>query len=248
LTRRGGADLHARPKPADRLIVALDVESLDTARALIGALAAHVGWFKVGSELFTREGPRACALVKDAGAKLFLDLKFHDIPNQVHGAVKSALSLGADMLTVHASGGPAMLRAARESAEKSGRADAILVAVTVLTHFSEEEFNALFAATRRVEDSVIAFARVARESGMTGVVASARELPAIKRALGHDFVVVTPGIRLPGAGPDDQTRVVTPEQALRDGADYIVVGRPITAAKDPAAACGEMLKRMSLGE
>lgn len=229
----------------DRLIVAIDVDSLAAARALIGTLASRVRWFKIGSELFTREGPAAARLVKESGAKLFLDLKYHDIPNQVQGSVRSALALGADLLTLHASGGPAMLRAARQAADEANRKDAILVAVTVLTHFSESEFNSIFATTRALEASVLALARVAREGGMNGVVASARELPAIKRELGNDFFVVTPGIRLPNAGKDDQTRVVTPDQAIRDGADFIVVGRPITAAADPIAACDDVLRRMS---
>jgi orotidine-5'-phosphate decarboxylase len=229
----------------NRLIVAVDVDSLDAARALIKELAPQVRWFKIGFELFTREGPAAARLVKDAGANLFLDLKFHDIPNTVGGAVKSALALGADLLTLHASGGSTMLRAARDAADAADRTDVILVGVTVLTHHSEAEFNTIFGSTRKVEESVLALARVAKEGGMNGVVASARELPAIKHAMGKNFVVVTPGIRLPGAGKDDQTRVVTPEQAIRDGADFIVVGRPITAAKDPLAAADEFLRRMA---
>ena len=229
--------MDAATGPEHKLIVAVDVDSLDAARKLIDELKPLARWFKIGFELFTREGPAAAHLVKNAGASLFLDLKFHDIPNTVRGAVKSALALGADMMTLHASGGAAMLRA--------GRDDAILLGVTVLTHFAEKDFNAIFASTRKVEDSVLALARVAREGGMNGVVASARELPAIKRAIARDFVVVTPGIRLPGAGKDDQTRVVTPEQAIKDGADFIVVGRPITAAKDPLAACDEVLRRMA---
>jgi len=232
-------------KPAERLIVALDVDSFDDAHRLVAALGPHVSWFKIGSVLFTCEGPRACALVKESGARLFLDLKYHDIPNTVQGAVRNALAVGADMITLHASGGAAMLRAARAAADDAGRRDAILVAVTVLTHLSEAEFNGIFASQRPVEESVLSLARIAREGGMNGVVASARELPAIKRVLGRDFVVVTPGIRLPDAKADDQTRVVTPEQAIRDGADYLVVGRPIIAAKDPVAACREVLERMS---
>jgi len=231
-------------RTADRLIVALDVDSLDAARALVASLSPHAGWFKIGSVLFTREGPRVCTLVKESGAKLFLDLKYHDIPNTVAGAVKNALALGADMITLHASGGPTMLRAARTAADEAGRSDVVLVAVTVLTHLDEREFNATFGVGRKVEESVLAFARVAHEGGMTGVVASAQELPAIKRAMGKNFVVVTPGIRLPDAGKDDQTRVVTPEQAIRDGADYLVVGRPIIAAKDPAAAARAVVDRM----
>ncbi len=237
--------MDAATGPEHKLIVAVDVDSLDAARKLIDELKPLARWFKIGFELFTREGPAAAHLVKNAGASLFLDLKFHDIPNTVRGAVKSALALGADMMTLHASGGAAMLRAGREAAQEAGRDDAILLGVTVLTHFAEKDFNAIFASTRKVEDSVLALARVAREGGMNGVVASARELPAIKRAIARDFVVVTPGIRLPGAGKDDQTRVVTPEQAIKDGADFIVVGRPITAAKDPLAACDEVLRRMA---
>jgi len=230
--------------PKQRLIVALDVDTFDDARALISALGGSVGWFKIGPVLFMREGPRVCELVRKSGSQLFLDLKFHDIPNTVQGAVRGALAMGADMITLHASGGPTMLSAARDAAEQAGRPEAILVAVTVLTHLSPAEFNATFASTRPVEESVVALARVAREGNMSGVVASAQELPAIKRALGSGFIVVTPGIRLPDAKQDDQTRVVTPEQAIRDGADYLVVGRPIIAAKDPVAACHDVLARM----
>ena len=227
-----------------RLIIALDVDTFDDARSLISALGGSVGWFKIGPVLFMREGPRVCELVRNSGAQLFLDLKFHDIPNTVQGAVKGALAMGAEMITLHASGGPTMLSAARAAAEQAGRPEAILLAVTVLTHLSPAEFNATFASTRPVEESVVALARVAKEGNMSGVVASAQELPAIKRAMGSDFVVVTPGIRLPDAKQDDQTRVVTPEQAIRDGADYLVVGRPIIAAKDPVAACHDVLARM----
>jgi orotidine-5'-phosphate decarboxylase len=138
-----------------------------------------------------------------------------------------------------------MLRAARLVADEGERDDVLLVGVTVLTHFSESEFNSVFASTRKLDASVLALAKIAHAAGMNGVVASAQELPVIKHALGRDFVVVTPGIRLPGAAKDDQTRVVTPEQAIKDGADYIVVGRPITAAKDPLAACDEVLRRMA---
>jgi orotidine-5'-phosphate decarboxylase len=225
-------------------VVALDVDSLGAARRLVESLAPHAGWFKVGPVLFTREGPGVCEMVKRAGARLFLDLKFHDIPNTVRGAVKNALLMGADMMTLHASGGTAMMRAAREAVDHANRSDAILVAVTVLTHLSEAEWNATLGSKRPVEETVLSLATTAREAGMSGVVASARELPAIKRALGAECIVVTPGIRLPGAGKDDQTRVVTPEQAIKDGADYLVMGRPIVAALDPVAACRDVLARM----
>ncbi len=232
-------------QPSERLIVALDVASYDAARGLVESLSPYAGWFKIGSVLFTREGPRVCEVVKRAGAKLFLDLKFHDIPNTVRGAVKNALAIGADMMTLHASGGPTMLSAARETVESSNRSDAILVAVTVLTHLSGDEWNATFGGKGRVEDTVVSLAGIARGAGMNGVVASAKELPAIKRALGPECVVVTPGIRLPESGKDDQTRVVTPEQAVRHGADYLVVGRPIIAALDSVAACREVVSRMN---
>ena len=229
---------------SERLIVALDVDSRETARALVESLSPYAGWFKIGSVLFTREGPKICEDIKRSGAKLFLDLKFHDIPNTVQGAVKNALAVGADMLTLHASGGPTMLQAAREAADAAGRGDAILVAVTVLTHLSEAEWNGTFGGNRPVSETVVALARTARDAGMNGVVASAQELRAIKRALGAECVVVTPGIRLPESGKDDQTRVVAPEQAIRDGADYLVVGRPIIAAADPVEACRTVLSRM----
>jgi len=233
----------------DRLIVALDVDTLAEAQVLVRKLSAHVGWFKVGVHLFTREGPPVCRLVKDSGARLFLDLKFHDIPNTVRGAVRSALEIGADMLTLHASGGEAMLRGAREAVDASGRTDVLLVAVTVLTHLDLEDLTSLWSSALTPEDLVTSLAGVAKRSGMTGVVASAREARLIKEAVGEDFIVVTPGIRLPdrGSGKDDQVRVVTPEQAVRNGADYLVVGRPIIAAKDPVAACREILDHISRG-
>jgi orotidine-5'-phosphate decarboxylase len=229
---------------SDKLIVALDVADYDAAERLVGTLSPRVAWFKVGSVLFTREGPRVCRLVKDAGAKLFLDLKYHDIPNTVYGAVRSAMDVDVDMLTLHASGGRAMLARARDAARDAGRQDVVLVAVTVLTHLDIADFASMFGSARTGDDMVVALARIAKDAGMTGVVASARELRTIKKNLGDDLVVVTPGIRLPDALEDDQTRVVTPEAAIRDGADFIVVGRPIIAAPDPTSAAAEILSRM----
>jgi orotidine-5'-phosphate decarboxylase len=231
--------------PSERLIVALDVEGYDAAAAMVERLSPDVRWFKIGATLFTREGPRVCRLVKEAGAKLFLDLKYHDIPNTVAGAVASAMSLECDMLTVHTSGGVEMMRRAREASESAGGSDVIIVGVTVLTSFAGEAFVGQFASTQSPQDMVVSLARMAREAGIAGVVASAQELRLIKDAMGEGFVVVTPGIRLPDAGKDDQTRVVTPEAAVRDGADYIVVGRPVIAAPDPAAAARNILERMA---
>jgi orotidine-5'-phosphate decarboxylase len=229
----------------DKLIVALDVETYDDAAAMVKKLSPHLSWYKVGSKLFTREGERVCRLVKDAGGMLFLDLKFHDIPNTVYGAVRSAMTLNCDMLTLHASGGAEMMQRARDAANDAGRPDVILVGVTVLTSFSGNAFASMFSSTRGAADIVASLAMTAREAGMNGVVASAQELHLIKDRVGKDFVVVTPGIRLPDAAADDQTRVVTPEAAIQGGADYIVVGRPIIAAPDPAVACCEILDRMA---
>jgi orotidine-5'-phosphate decarboxylase len=230
---------------SDKLITALDVDTFDAAAALVETLSPHAGWFKVGAHLFTREGPRVCAMVKNAGANLFLDLKYHDIPNTVYGAVRSAVELRADMLTLHASGGEKMLRAARQAVDDSGREGVILVAVTILTHLDIDDLGALFASGNTPDEMVLSLAGTAKRAGMSGVVASARELRLIKGELGSGFKVVTPGIRLPEkAAADDQVRVVTPEKAVGDGADFIVVGRPIIAAPDPVAACREILDRM----
>jgi orotidine-5'-phosphate decarboxylase len=227
------------------LIVALDVGGYDEAAKLVETLAPLAGYFKVGSVLFTREGPRICRLVKDAGAGLFLDMKFHDIPNTVHGAVRSACDLDADMLTVHLSGGEAMLEAAAKAKEESGKKDLKIVGVTVLTHLTFEDFHSLFLSDRSKNETVLALAKLAGKCGLDGVVASALELPLIRRHMGPEFAVVTPGIRLPGAEKDDQVRVSTPKKAIQAGASHIVVGRPITAAPDPVKACQKILEDMA---
>jgi orotidine-5'-phosphate decarboxylase len=228
-----------------RLVVALDVKSYEDAESLVEALSPLAGWFKVGSVMFTREGPRICRLVKDSGAGLFLDLKFHDIPNTVFGAVASAAALGADMLTVHIAGGEAMLNAAVRSRDEAGRGDMIIVGVTVLTHLTFEDFHSLFVTDRSTNETVLALTKLADRCGLDGVVASAKELPLIRRHLGPGFTVVTPGIRMADASSDDQVRIVTPKQAIADGASYIVVGRPIIAAPDPVEACRKILENMA---
>jgi orotidine-5'-phosphate decarboxylase len=228
-----------------KLVVALDVKSYEEAETLVAQLSPLVGWFKIGSVMFTREGPSVCRLVKDSGAGLFLDLKFHDIPNTVHGAVTSAASLGADMLTVHLSGGEAMLEAAVRAREAAGRKDMIIVGVTVLTHLTFEDFHSLFVTERSTTETVLALTKLAERCGLSGVVASAKELPLIRRHVGPEFTVVTPGIRMPDAASDDQVRIVTPSRAIEDGASYIIVGRPIIAAADPVAACREILENMA---
>ena len=228
-----------------KLVVALDVKSYEEAETLVDRLSPLAGWFKIGSVMFTREGPRVCRLIKDSGAGLFLDLKFHDIPNTVRGAVISAASLGADMLTVHLSGGEGMLEAAVRGREEAGRKDMIIVGVTVLTHLTFEDFHSLFVTERSTKETVLALTKLAERCGLNGVVASAKELTLIRRHVGPEFIVVTPGIRMPDAASDDQVRIVTPRRAIGDGASYIVVGRPIIAAKDPVAACREILVNMA---
>jgi orotidine-5'-phosphate decarboxylase len=191
-------------------------------------------------------GPPSWHTLRRTGSNLFLDLKYHDIPTTVSGAVRAAVDLQADMLTLHASGGEKMLRAAREAVDQSGRAGVTLVAVTVLTHLDVDDLGSLFASIGTHEEMILSLAGAAKRAGMDGVVASARELRLVKSELGRDFKVVTPGIRLPDAAlQDDQVRVVTPERAIADGADFIVVGRPIIAAPDPAGACRSILERMN---
>lgn len=228
-----------------KLIVALDVDGYDAAARLVESLAPHVGYFKIGSVLFTKEGPRVCELVKASGAGLFLDLKFHDIPNTVAGAVRAAAAVGADMITLHLSGGEAMLQAASHARDESGRKGMKIVGVTVLTHLTFDDFHSLFLSDRSKNETVIALAKLAQQSGLDGVVASALELPLIRRHMGPDFAVVTPGIRMTDAERDDQVRVSTPKKAIKAGASYLVVGRPITAAPDPVKACGSILEDMA---
>ena len=223
------------------VIVALDVDSGGRALALAETLHGVVGAFKIGSRLFTLEGPDLVKRLVGKGERVFLDLKFHDIPNTVAQAVESAVSTGAWMVNVHASGGVPMMQAAvkagREAAAKLGRPAPLLIAVTVLTSMDEPTLSSV-GVTRPIDAQVEALARMAKEAGMDGVVASPLETPAIRRACGPDFVVVTPGIRgaSAGASKDDQHRTMTPADAIREGSSYLVVGRPIIGAADPRAA------------
>lgn len=222
----------------ERLIVALDFESADAAARLAEKLRGRVGMFKVGSQLFTAEGPVVARYLIAQGEKVFLDLKFHDIPNTVRAAARAAAELGVGMLNVHASGGRKMMEAGLEgarSAVRPGGARPLVLAVTVLTSLGSEDLEEL-GVEGAPEDAVVRLARLAQQAGLDGVVASPREIAALRRACGPRFVIVTPGIRPAAAASNDQARIATPESAIQAGADYLVVGRPITEAADPAAA------------
>ncbi|MCS6854036.1 MAG: orotidine-5'-phosphate decarboxylase [Elioraea sp.] len=223
------------PSGPGRLIVALDLPEAGAAAALARALVGRVGLAKVGLELFVAEGPGGVARVAEAGLPVFLDLKLHDIPNTVAGAVRSAARLGAAMLTVHAAGGPAMIAAAREAAEAAAGQRPLLLAVTVLTSLDEQDLAAVGLAGP-AEAAVLRLARLALAAGADGLVCSAREVAALRAAFGPGPALVVPGIRPEGSPADDQRRTITPREAVAAGADWLVVGRPITRAADPVAA------------
>ena len=220
--------------PKSGLIVALDVPDREAALAAVDRLRGRVGCFKIGLEIFTREGPRLVEEIRDRGEDIFLDLKLPDIPNTVRGAVRSAGGLGVRMLTVHASGGGAMLAAACDEARQSASPPLVL-AVTALTSLSQDDVRKLGVAGP-VEEWVETLAATAREAGIRGLVASAKELPLLRKKFGNGMRLVIPGIRPAGSATQDQSRVATPGDAIRAGADFIVVGRPILQAPDPAAA------------
>lgn len=222
-------------EPKDRIFVALDTTDIDRALALAESLAGGVGGVKVGKEFFTAHGPQGVARVTALGMPVFLDLKFHDIPNTVAAAVRAALALKPFMLNVHASGGAKMMAAAAQAAAEAGADRPMMLAVTVLTSMSPADLAGIGIGVEP-EEQVLRLARLAQANGMDGVVCSAREAPMLRGALGADFKLVTPGIRPAGASKDDQARVVTPAEAVAKGADYLVIGRPITGAPDPAAA------------
>ena len=229
--------------PQLRLIVALDVPDRAAAIQAVDRLSGHVGYFKVGLEIFTREGPRLVEEIRGRGEKVFLDLKLHDIPNTVAGAVRSACKLGVQMLTLHASGGPKMLAAAGQEA-RSSSSPPLLLAVTALTSLSEAEINGL-GVPGSVEQWVERLAAAARDSGIPGIVASSQELSILRSKFGNALQYVIPGIRPAGAALQDQSRAATPGEAVRAGADYIVVGRPILKASDPAKAADQIVKEIS---
>lgn len=223
-----------------KLIVALDKDSLSEALAVIDAAGENVEWYKIGSQLFCKEGPAAVKAVKEKGKKVFLDLKFHDIPNTVANAVANSVRMGVDMVNVHASGGEEMMTRSVEAA-KTAVADGempLVIAVTVLTSMNESGLTQVLNVSppRPPAEQVKHLAKLAKKSGMHGVVCSAHEIDIIRNACGTDFVLIVPGIRPAGSAVGDQKRVMTPAEAAAKGADFIVVGRPVLEAADPAAA------------
>jgi len=227
-----------------RIVVALDRPDMDAAMALAARLDSRACRVKVGTELFTAAGPAVVERLHERGFEVFLDLKFHDIPNTVAGACRSAARLGVWMLNVHASGGEAMMRAAREAVDSVARPP-LIVAVTILTSLGDADLAQIgFSGPAR--ENVVRLARLARASGLDGVVCSAEEAEVLRQATGEDFLLVTPGIRLASDARGDQARIVTPPEAVRLGSTYLVIGRSITASSDPAATLESI--RRSLGE
>ncbi len=228
----------------DRIIVALDCDR-SRALELADMLAGHATWLKIGMTLFYQEGPYFVTALQKRGFKVFLDLKFHDIPHQVKGAAKAAAEAGADMLTMHAIGGIKMMQAAKEGLAQARWVDTepISLGITVLTSMSAEDLE-LTGVTRSVTDQVIELAKQAKEAGLSGVVASPQEALMLREVLGNDAYIVTPGVRPVGSDLSDQSRVSTPKQAFDNGASHIVVGRPITEQADPVAAFEAIAKEL----
>ena len=225
--------------PRQRLIVALDVSTAAAARKIVAAVGDSAHAYKVGMQLYTAEGPSFVRELAGSGHRVFLDLKYHDIPNTVGAAVREAAQLGVSMLTVHASGGGKMLRSAVDAGQ-AANSDLLVLAVTVLTSLDDNELGKI-GLRGGVLDQVRRLAALAISNGCKGVVASALEASALREEFGRDFAIVTPGVRPAGSGPDDQARVVTPAEAIAAGASHIVVGRPITEASDPTAEARAIL-------
>ena len=225
---------------SDRVIVALDVPSAPEAQNLVRELSGAISFFKIGLQLYTACGPEIVRAVRDSGARVFLDLKLHDIPNTVAKAVAAASDLGVEMLTLHLSGGRQMLAAAATASPP----DMLLLGVTVLTSSNEETLRET-GVSATVEEQAVRLAQLAAESGIGGLIASPHELGALRAVVGHNIKIITPGVRPTWSAADDQKRFTTPREALDRGADFIVVGRPITAHSNPAAAAQRLISELT---
>lgn len=233
----------------DRIVLALDVDTAEEAVALVKKLSGYVGVFKVGMQLYNSIGPSIVHRVHDLGGRVFVDLKLHDIPNTVASAAKVLTRLNTYMFNVHAAGGREMMRqaaaAAVSEAQRMGSEIPIVLAVTVLTSMSQLELETeMYVSGLKVEELVVKWALMAQESGLGGVVCSPQEISPIREACGPDFKIVTPGIRPLWSAPNDQKRITTPHQALEQGADYMVIGRPIIQAPDPCAAAQKIIEEL----
>ena len=223
------------------VVIALDIDSLKQAETLIQELKDYVSVFKVGSELFTSQGPAIIDLIHEKGCKVFLDLKFHDIPNTVFSAVDYAVKNDVFMLTVHASGGIEMMHSACEAA----RSQALLLGVTVLTSIDEKTLKNDLHIADSTKKHVCHLAKMTKMAGLDGVVASSEEIKYVRQTCGEDFLIVTPGIRLAGSDKDDQKRIASPAQAINRGADLIVIGRSVTKASSPRHAMEKVIKEIN---
>jgi orotidine-5'-phosphate decarboxylase len=233
-------------KARERLIVALDVSTLEQARSLVAELHDLADMFKVGLELFCSHGPRAVETVLEQGGRVFLDLKYHDIPNTVAGAARAAVRMGVSMFNLHIAGGAEMMKAALEAALQEAGSDVVprILGVTVLTSLGAGQLRDELGLVRPPAEQVVFWAKQARDCGLSGVVASPQEIFSIRQHCGNGFLIVTPGIRPAGSATDDQKRISTPGAALHAGADYLVVGRPITRASEPRQAALAIIEEM----
>jgi orotidine-5'-phosphate decarboxylase len=232
----------------ERLVLALDVDDFKKADELVDKLSDYVGVFKIGSQLFTAEGAKVVNMLNERGGKVFLDLKFHDIPNTVARAAEVATKLGVYIFNVHTSGGYEMMKAAAKASKKISLAlgvrKPLILGVTLLTSINQEILEKEIGIKKRLEEQVVHLAKLAKTAGLDGVVASSREIKQIRKTCGEDFIILTPGIRPAGKSSDDQKRVMTPGEAIKLGADFLVIGRPIRNASNPVEAAKEILKEM----
>ena len=229
--------------PAQRIYVALDTTDVDHATDLAKLLSGHVGGLKVGKEFFTANGPQGVRQVSGTGMPVFIDLKFHDIPNTVGGAIRAALPLKPSIINVHAQGGTAMMEAAVAAAADAGANRPLVLAVTILTSLDDDDLQAT-GISDGVGNQVVRLAKLAQSSGIDGVVCSAYEIDAIRKACGPNFKLLVPGIRPTWAVSGDQKRIMTPRQAIERGANYLVIGRPITSANDPLEAAQKIAEEL----